>query len=261
MKAAKLSILFTVLLILPSYCQDLTGKVSYRYFVPQGNKDDKVEKYALLSFTKAISIFEFSKDGFPNPEQSINNDGRNISIKEFPTDKIGSYVWRNHAKEEIVFRQVGNKFLNTITVTDKWEVFNWELKKDTKEIGRYECSKAVAKFRGREFTAWYAPELAVPYGPWKLFGLPGLILEASDATKEFYVVASEIKIGEAEDIENLKAKKDEKDEIMDFLAYKDYEKNFKAEYAKRVNSTFPRGAKINLKPEEIKTNRIELELN
>ena len=261
MKTIKLLLFFLVFVIFHVYCQDLTGEISYRFFVPQGNKSDKVEKYALLSFVKDGSLFEFAKNGFPNPEQQMTNDGNIVSIKESPTDEIGSYVWRNYSKQEIIFRQVGNRFLSNIYVTDNWKVLNWELKKGTKKIGKYECNKAVAKFRGREFTAWYALELPVPYGPWKLFGLPGLILEASDDTKEFYVVASEIKIGETKEGIILEAKKGEKDEVMDFLAYKDYEKNFKVEYAKRVNSTFPRGAKVSLKPEDIKTNRIELDLN
>lgn len=45
----------------------------------------------------------------------------------------------------------------------------------------YKCHKATADYLGRAWTAWYTPEVPTPAGPWKLWGLPGLIVEASEA--------------------------------------------------------------------------------
>ena len=45
----------------------------------------------------------------------------------------------------------------------------------------YTCHKATADYLGREWTVWYTPEVPTPAGPWKLWGLPGLIVEASEA--------------------------------------------------------------------------------
>lgn len=53
---------------------------------------------------------------------------------------------------------------------------------ETKNINGYNCSKAVGKYFGREWTVWYAADIPLSYGPWMLYGLPGLILEASDST-------------------------------------------------------------------------------
>lgn len=44
----------------------------------------------------------------------------------------------------------------------------------------YDCRKATAEFRGRTWTAWFAPDIPAAFGPWKLGGLPGLILAACD---------------------------------------------------------------------------------
>jgi len=66
----------------------------------------------------------------------------------------------------------------------------WSLSEDTMTVCGYLCNKAVSSYGGREWTAWYAPEIAISDGPWKLYGLPGLILKAIDSTGEhsFYAV-------------------------------------------------------------------------
>lgn len=69
----------------------------------------------------------------------------------------------------------------------------WEETLKTDTICGYLCQQAVCTFRGRTWTVWYAPEIPVPYGPWKLEGLPGLILKAEDATGEHLLEAMVIR--------------------------------------------------------------------
>lgn len=57
----------------------------------------------------------------------------------------------------------------------------WELTQDTTTVCGYVCNKAVAEYGGRKWTAWYAADIPVPYGPWKFTGLPGLVLAATDS--------------------------------------------------------------------------------
>ena len=58
--------------------------------------------------------------------------------------------------------------------------FFWTLLPDTTEVCGYVCRKAEATFRGIRWTAWYAPAIPISSGPWKLNGLPGLVLWAYD---------------------------------------------------------------------------------
>jgi GLPGLI family protein len=64
---------------------------------------------------------------------------------------------------------------------DEWV---WNLMDDTMTVCGYVCNKAVSTYGGRQWTAWYAPEIAISDGPWQLYGLPGLILKAVDSTGE-----------------------------------------------------------------------------
>ena len=58
----------------------------------------------------------------------------------------------------------------------------WQLSTGGLIVCGHYCHKATAHFRGREWTAYYAPDIPVGRGPWKFGGLPGLILRIEDST-------------------------------------------------------------------------------
>jgi GLPGLI family protein len=65
---------------------------------------------------------------------------------------------------------------------------NWDITSDRKNINGIECIKAITQYKGREYVAWYDPLSQIPNGPWKLGGLPGLIIEAYDKEQQWHVV-------------------------------------------------------------------------
>jgi GLPGLI family protein len=61
----------------------------------------------------------------------------------------------------------------------------WQIYEDSVlTILGMECHKATTTFRGRVWEVWFTEELPISLGPWKLGGLPGLILKAT-ADKDF----------------------------------------------------------------------------
>lgn len=56
---------------------------------------------------------------------------------------------------------------------------DWKIENEIKELLGYNVQKATCNFRGRNYIAWFTPEINIPDGPWKFNGLPGLILEIS----------------------------------------------------------------------------------
>jgi GLPGLI family protein len=66
------------------------------------------------------------------------------------------------------------------------ETPDWQLVPDsTKEILGYQCQMATTRFKGRQWTVWYTEDIPLDEGPWKLRGLPGLVLSAYDAKRQY----------------------------------------------------------------------------
>ena len=61
----------------------------------------------------------------------------------------------------------------------------WTITNDTKQIYGYDCQKATTKYLGRDYEVWYTLEIPISNGPWKLGGLPGMILEANDGQRHY----------------------------------------------------------------------------
>ncbi len=61
---------------------------------------------------------------------------------------------------------------------------DWKISGDTATFGGLHCQKAAGHFKGRDYIVWFCPDLLVHTGPWKLNGLPGVIVDAHDTKNE-----------------------------------------------------------------------------
>ena len=89
----------------------------------------------------------------------------------------GQYLYRNLTQGKITV--YASLFGDYCFYEEPIPQMDWHLVADsTRTIVGQQCLMAKTRFRGREWTVWYAPEVGIPLGPWKLAGLPGLILKA-----------------------------------------------------------------------------------
>lgn len=107
-------------------------------------------------------------------------DGNIIFNRDFTPSKSAYVLDIENKNLQHVYRIVSDEYL----LEDVFPVMEWDIEDETKEIGGYNCQKAVTAFKGRNYVAWFASELPFPFGPWKLHGLPGLILAAHDDKNE-----------------------------------------------------------------------------
>ena len=65
--------------------------------------------------------------------------------------------------------------------TEPFGEIDWNLTEETDTFAGYQVNAAVGSYGGREWKVWFTEEIPVPFGPWKLAGLPGLVLKAHDS--------------------------------------------------------------------------------
>jgi hypothetical protein len=63
--------------------------------------------------------------------------------------------------------------------------FDWKILSDKEKIGEYNTQKATTEFGGRKWTAWFSTDLPFQDGPYKFYGLPGLIVKIEDEGKNY----------------------------------------------------------------------------
>lgn len=148
------------------------------------------ERLSTLIFNKSESLYVTRKDSLDKLAQTQIKDIyqgtgelKQITLGNLPTTKEGFEVYTSLVKDSVY---TSLEWYHFVYAREKQYKINWQFSSETKKIGNYDCNKATCTFRGREYTAWYATEIPVPFGPWKLQGLPGLILEAYDINQEIY---------------------------------------------------------------------------
>lgn len=110
----------------------------------------------------------------------------------YPTSTQTDRIYKNYPTK--------GRLTHVVDISTDWYKYEidletpaWEILKETKTVAGYMCQKARTEFLGRTWVVWFAVELPVSDGPWKLHGLPGLILEAHDAEDEFHFTCIEIR--------------------------------------------------------------------
>lgn len=109
---------------------------------------------------------------------TIEPDGSvSFDMRKGPTKPTNSYVFTNLAKDCLThYNRFGEDYGY---YTEPLNEIQWTIVEDsTATVLGYECVMAESDYHGRHWKAWFAPELPMPFGPWKLHGLPGLILKA-----------------------------------------------------------------------------------
>ena len=136
--------------------------------------------YSTLFADNTASIYKKYGGEVSEGQSFDKNDSRfvEMSKKKFHNN----YIKTDLLNKKMLF--FGSLTRHDVLVEDIYPDLRWTITEEQKVIADYTCVKATVSYRGRDWTAWFTPEIPLAVGPWKLHGLPGLILEAYDATGE-----------------------------------------------------------------------------
>lgn len=76
-------------------------------------------------------------------------------------------------------------FLDSYQYEQEMPAIGWRLLPGDTLIAGHPCGKAEGQYRGRHYTAYYAQDVELPFGPYVFGGLPGLIFQISDQRGDY----------------------------------------------------------------------------
>lgn len=196
---ASFFLLFFLFLFGMSYPQEKISHHIYYEFKhvsnlesPQDTLVDRVlllvgqESSLFLSYTKLASGYK-RWTAVKEEERKAKMTGEIYELK--------STIKKTYVQEHLLHYQKRRHIVIDYLLQPYWyesdfQEIPWEVTDGTKVILGVSCQSARANYRGREWVAWFAADIPIPMGPWLLYGLPGLILEAYDETGEVHFAAT-----------------------------------------------------------------------
>lgn len=149
--------------------------------------------------TKSTLLFNAEKSIFT----TFKNDKYNDSVPKFISSEGNNQSYlinKDNSKKPIFYLdrktdQMITKiwsFKKHYVLTENIPEIEWRIKSEYKTVNGLSCQRAEGYFRGRNYLVWFTEDIPVNLGPWKLNGLPGLILEAEDDKGIFFYRATRI---------------------------------------------------------------------
>lgn len=178
-------------------------EVSYTEYQPNmrtGEKNGVTHQYILLADGDDSKFFsprtEYIDSLNSTPEGKAKYQEMTLSaylggkIDDIPRADGSYYVVKSGADNKFTYYDTAGteKFCYEEDIPQ----LNWEVGDSSKTILGYDCFIASVDYHGRKWIAWFTPEIPVVAGPWKLQGVPGLILEAATEDGLYSFVADGI---------------------------------------------------------------------
>lgn len=163
----RLSTLFFVLFVVICNAQ------TYRYIYEYKITGKKIQNIVLDINPEDVRVYEY---GFLESD-SITQRSKYENRFFTRASSSGQVIYRKrNSSENITLLSVGQDAFS-IKTNDELE---WKLHNETKDYQSHKLQKASTTFGGRNWTAWYSPDIPLQEGPYKFKGLLGLIFEIYD---------------------------------------------------------------------------------
>lgn len=153
------------------WCHDTTGQLKDNYTADQMLLQIGPDGLSKFSSYKNLTVDSLLMKITPEQVAEAAMDGK-LSTGEFMT------IFKNYPHGKLTHTE--KICMDWFRYEEEMPELEWQLTDSVTNVLGYECHSAVCNFRGREWTALYTEDIPLMEGPWKLHGLPGLIMKASD---------------------------------------------------------------------------------
>lgn len=245
-----MSFFIFLLSLLQASSQEQNLKIDYDLYI-NGLSLSKWE--AEMFIADDFSLFVWNNTTSKYEEKESEENELELTL-EF-SDSVGTINYYSIKKDSIFTRTIG--FEEVKILREKSTNISWELHSETKTIGEFECNRASCTFRGRQYEVWYTPEIPIFYGPWKLHGLPGLVMEVKD--KEGMLQAYFKKFSQTKRSLDVYLNIFQSDTFISIDEYADIQRDLGEELLKKLKLSFPR--EYNISIDGMKQDRLEREFN
>ena len=151
---------------------DIGFRLSEFYDMTAFAKDSLKKQVFQIGRVKSLTVIKNQQIA-----ESVINDNQTGNGNVFlPNSYISFTIYKDRDEKQVYTLDKGAE--TSVFLNEEIYPQQWTIDSDTCRILNYLCYKATTKFRGREYEVYFAPEIPVNEGPWKLYGLPGLILAA-----------------------------------------------------------------------------------
>ena len=187
----------------PSVKPDTIGtqqvRVQYEtiFYIDPTKQEKPLEESMILEIGIGVSKFysynKYLCDSVYNADlaNKASQETINQHLNQYATSRLTEIICKGYPAGQITTLDAVAGF-NRLRYEEKIELPHWELTEDTDSVMGMLCQKAECDFRGRHWTVWFTEEIAIGEGPWKLGGLPGLILKATDSEGHYTFTANGI---------------------------------------------------------------------
>lgn len=172
-----------------TYMNDtLDQTVREDFFILQiGKKISKFYSYYTFQHDSLMSTADGNRKRMETFNSSLadfrKHRDRSKFLNSFSRKRSTTCVYKNYPQGEMTVTDfLGGDY---VVYADRLNEQEWEMTDSMKTILDYNCQQAICHFRGRQWIVWFAPDIPVSDGPWKLGGLPGLIMEAHDSGNQY----------------------------------------------------------------------------
>ena len=185
----KIFTLFAFTAVIAMNAQETANRFFYELTFKPKKDSVKVDKVmTVLDISKDKSIYQdytgIAQDSIiVNAVKKMQTSGVFVDVmKMVKMPKFAYKVTKSYPTMKATYvDRISNKYFGY----EEDLKFNWKILSEKEKIGDYNTQKATTEYGGRTWTAWFSTDLPFQDGPYRFYGLPGLIVKIQDSGQNY----------------------------------------------------------------------------